>query len=312
MVRDRLSEFQNRTLNSEPQRSPTTAGQLQLSPAGLVLDTAARSQRFLQHVNELRESIDQLQRRIQNLQEKQTELLSQTVVQPQERDRLAILIDEIKQHTHSLRPRLRRVEEDLQKDETDAPMEFRTGAELRIRRNQCEMLKLRLNELLSLFNHTQHDYKQRVSKRVKRQLELAGERVSSDDVDRMLESKSQEVFYRQMNPTSYAAKMALEDATNRHDEILQLEQSISELNDLFRDMFELVHSQGQMVDHIAANVESATDFVRDAQFNVKKAVQYKKSAQRTKCIIGLIVVSVLLLLFVLLAVVIKSSVPGVK
>jgi t-SNARE complex subunit (syntaxin) len=67
---------------------------------------------------------------------------------------------------------------------------------------------------------------------VKRQLDLAGERVSAVDVEQMLESRSQEIFYRHLNPTSYAAKVALEDATSRHDEILQLEQSINELNEV--------------------------------------------------------------------------------
>lgn len=41
-----------------------------------------------------------------------------------------------------------------------------TGAELRIRRNQCEQLKRRLHDVLSLFNDSQHDYKRRVSSKL--------------------------------------------------------------------------------------------------------------------------------------------------
>lgn len=40
-----------------------------------------------------------------------------------------------------------------------------------------------------------------------------------------------------------AAKMALDDATSRHNELMKLEQSIIELNEIFKDMYELVHSQ---------------------------------------------------------------------
>jgi predicted nucleic acid-binding Zn-ribbon protein len=154
---------------------------MEMNVSHLSYDTASRSQRFLQHVNELRESIDQLQRRISALHEKQANILSQTVVGPDDKvafdwtiqshdhnrrnlkEQLSTLIDEIKQHIRSLRPRVRRIEEDLSRDEADAPTEFRTGAELRIRRNQCEMLKLRLNDLLVLFNKAQLEYKQRVS-----------------------------------------------------------------------------------------------------------------------------------------------------
>uniref|UniRef100_A0A915EPW4 t-SNARE coiled-coil homology domain-containing protein n=1 Tax=Ditylenchus dipsaci TaxID=166011 RepID=A0A915EPW4_9BILA len=162
----------------------------------------------------------------------------------------------------------------------------------------CETLKHRLNELLMVFNQTQFDYKQRVSRRVRRQLDLAcGEHLSSTEVDQMLESKSQEVFYRQVNPISFAGQMALEDATSRHNEILQLEQSIGELNEIFRDMYELVHSQNEVVDHIASNVEAATEFTKNAKIQVTRAVTYKKSAQRKKCIITLISIALLLIVF---------------
>jgi t-SNARE complex subunit (syntaxin) len=40
-----------------------------------------------------------------------------------------------------------------------------------------------------------------------------------------------------------SARQALDDATNRHNEILKLERSISELNDLFVDIYELVALQ---------------------------------------------------------------------
>lgn len=173
---------------------------------------------------------------------------------------MSALIEEIKQKTKALRPRIRQIDVDLKRDEcSPANDALRTGAELRIRRNQCEMLKRRLNDLLALFNHAQIEYRQRVSsklfssfflifvtdflERVKRQLDLAGTHLSSTTVDQMLLSDSQEIFYRQVNPLSMAAQMALDDATSRHNEILKLEQSIYELNDIFKDMYELVHSQ---------------------------------------------------------------------
>ena len=79
--------------------------------------------------------------------------------------------------------------------------------------------------------------------RVKRQLEMTGTDISGPEIDQMLESKTTDVFYRQINPISVEGRMALEDATNRHNEILQIEQSISELQEIFEDIFELVHKQ---------------------------------------------------------------------
>ena len=304
MVRDRLNEFQSRfndynTATSaanpvfNPYNNPLSANSPQspdeINVSRLAYDTADRAQRFLQHVDALRKNIDQLQKRVHNLQQRQAAVLSQTIVKVEEKEQLSALIEEIKLKTKSLRPQVRQLEADLRRDEAAPTNDAqRTGAELRIRRNQCEMLKLRLNELLALFNHAQIEYRQRVSKRVKRQLDLAGTHLSSSVVDKMLASNSNEIFYRQVNPLSMAAQMALDDATSRHNELMKLEQSITELHDIFKDMYDLVHSQNETVDHIAINVESANEFTHDAQIKIKHAVSYKKAAQRKKCLITLI------------------------
>jgi hypothetical protein len=62
-----------------------------------------------------------------------------------------------------LKPRVRAIEADLKRDEANGSNQFRTSAEFRIRRDQCEMIKKKLNDLLQMFNHTQVEYKQRVS-----------------------------------------------------------------------------------------------------------------------------------------------------
>lgn len=72
---------------------------------------------------------------------------------------------------------------------------------------------------------------------------MAGEYLDSEDVDRMLESNSEEIFYRQINAATASARAALADATTRHNEILNLEQSIGELNDLFGELHALVALQ---------------------------------------------------------------------
>lgn len=43
--------------------------------------------------------------------------------------------------------------------------------------------------------------------------------------------------------SSAAAQSAIADASSRHAEILRLEQSVSELNEMYNDIAFLVHSQ---------------------------------------------------------------------
>lgn len=52
-----------------------------------------------------------------------------------------------------------------------------------------------------------------------------------------------QVFYREVNPLSIAGKIALQDASARHEEILELERSLSILQEMFTDIHDLVHQQ---------------------------------------------------------------------
>ena len=65
-------------------------------------------------------------------------------------------------------------------------------------------------------------------------------------------------------------------------EILELEQSITELYQIFVDMAALVDAQGEMIDDISKNVEQATAWTGEAVKNLKVANKYTKK-KRKKC-----------------------------
>jgi chromosome segregation ATPase len=125
-----------------------------------MFDTRPQTINVLQQMDELRQSINRLEERIRLLNQKQSGVLSQTVVGANSKDELENSIDEIKQHIRSLKPRIQDIEQSIKQDEQTGN---RTSADLRIRRNQCEQLKRRLHDVLTLFNDTQTDYKRRVS-----------------------------------------------------------------------------------------------------------------------------------------------------
>ena len=93
--------------------------------------------------------------------------------------------------------------------------------------------------------------------RVRRQLAAVGENVSQEDVEKMLSEKGQDlvallngkkrkliqIFFRQVNPLSVTGKAAIDDAKQRHGEIMKLEESILELHDCYIDMQNLVAMQ---------------------------------------------------------------------
>ncbi|CAD5229634.1 unnamed protein product [Bursaphelenchus okinawaensis] len=300
MTRDRLRELQERA--RARQEAPT---QIVIDPQNLVNDDNAHTMDILNQTEEVRQSINRLEDRIKDLNHKQTAILGKTIVSSDQKYELERAIDEIKEHIKALRPRIREIDVNVRQYEKS---EHATVAQLRIRKNRCEQLKMRLQEVLHLFNNSQVEYKRRVSRRVKKQLDMAGQTLSADDVHHMMESNSEEVFYREINPLSASAQTVLEDATNRHNEILRVERSIKELNDIFLEVYELVHMQDGLVNNIAKNVETAAEYTKEGNVMINRAVTYKKQAQRKTiiCIMVAIGIVVALLLVILIFLLPKS------
>lgn len=82
----------------------------------------------------------------------------------------------------------------------------------------------------------------------------------------------------------------------RESEIRNIEQSVGELNELFRDVAHMVHEQGAQLDIIEENVETTHDASRGAHINLKQASNYQKSARSKACILLLILMIVVVII----------------
>ncbi|KAJ9623393.1 SNAP receptor [Taxawa tesnikishii (nom. ined.)] len=89
----------------------------------------------------------------------------------------------------------------------------------------------------------------------------------------------------------------------RESEIRNIEQSVGELNELFRDVAHMVHEQGQSLDIISDNVTSTRDDTRGADQNLRTASRHQRNARNKACCL-------LLILAVVLTVVILAVVLG--
>jgi t-SNARE complex subunit (syntaxin) len=82
----------------------------------------------------------------------------------------------------------------------------------------------------------------------------------------------------------------------RESEIRNIEQSVGELNELFRDVAHMVHEQGVQLDSIEENVTVTRDSAQGAHINLKQASNYQKSARSKACILLLILAIVLVII----------------
>ncbi|RAL64553.1 hypothetical protein DID88_002027 [Monilinia fructigena] len=66
----------------------------------------------------------------------------------------------------------------------------------------------------------------------------------------------------------------------REAEIRNIEQGVTELNELFRDVAHIVNEQGESLDTIANNVENVHSDTRGADLELRSAARYQKNARR--------------------------------
>ncbi|KAK5152341.1 hypothetical protein LTR04_006428 [Oleoguttula sp. CCFEE 6159] len=89
----------------------------------------------------------------------------------------------------------------------------------------------------------------------------------------------------------------------RESEIRNIEQSVGELNELFKDVAHMVHEQGEQLDIIADNVQGVRDDTQGASTELRTAERHQRSARGKACCL-------LLILAVVLTVVILAVVLG--
>ncbi|KAK3737538.1 hypothetical protein QZH41_010643, partial [Actinostola sp. cb2023] len=87
-------------------------------------------------------------------------------------------------------------------------------------------------------------------------------------------------------------EVSIEMIEERERAIRQLESDIVGVNEIFRDLANMVHEQGDVIDSIEANVESAAVHVETANVQLEKARDYQKASRKKLCCILVILVVV--------------------
>uniref|UniRef100_A0A0K0F8N4 t-SNARE coiled-coil homology domain-containing protein n=1 Tax=Strongyloides venezuelensis TaxID=75913 RepID=A0A0K0F8N4_STRVS len=77
----------------------------------------------------------------------------------------------------------------------------------------------------------------------------------------------------------------IEEIRQRQLALQQLEEDISDVNQIFKDLAKLVHEQGDMVDSIEDNIDSAQIYVEQGSANVQQALHYQQKARQKQLLL---------------------------
>ncbi|XP_049289674.1 syntaxin-1A isoform X1 [Anopheles funestus] len=245
---------------------------------------------FFKEVEEIRMMIDKIQANVEEVKKKHSAILSAPQSDEKTKQELEDLMADIKKTANRVRGKLKGIEQNIEQEEQQS----KSNADLRIRKTQHSALSRKFVEVMTEYNRTQTDYRERCKGRIQRQLEITGRATTNEELEEMLEQGNSAVFTQGIIMETQQAKQTLADIEARHADIIKLENSIRELHDMFMDMAMLVESQGEMIDRIEYHVEHAMDYVQTATQDTKKALKYQSKARRKKIII-LVCLSILLI-----------------
>ncbi|XP_032823358.1 syntaxin-1A isoform X3 [Petromyzon marinus] len=256
----------------------------------VIVDRDHFMDQFFEQVEEIRGDIEKVAENVQEVKKKHSAILSAPNTDEKTKQELEDLMADIKKTANRVRSKLKAIEQDIEKEET----ENRSSADLRIRKTQHSTLSRKFVEVMTEYNSTQSDYRERCKGRIQRQLEITGKTTTNEELEDMLESGNPAIFTSGIVLDSKIDKQALSEIESRHNDIIKLETSIRELHDMFLDMAMLVESQGEMIDRIEYNVEHSVDYVERAVSDTKKAVKYQSKARRMM-IVGAIIVTLVVM-----------------
>ena len=248
---------------------------------------------FFAQVGEIWTMIEEVEKNVEEVKKKHSDILSAPQTDEKTKHELEDLMADIKKNAHRIRGKLKDIEQIIKEEE----QQNKSSADFRIRKTQHSTLSCKFVEVMSEYNRTQIDYRERCKSRIQRQLEITGRTTTNEELENMLEQDNPAIFTQGIITETEQAKQTLADIEARHADIMKLETSIKELHDMFMDMAVLVEAQGEMVDRVEYHVEQAKDYVQTATRETRMAAIYQSKARRKKIMI-LICLTVLVIIVV--------------
>jgi len=176
-----------------------------------------------------------------------------------------------------------------------------SSPESAMRQNMADTLTQKFAEVLRSYQTAQNEYKDKVKTRMSQKVRIVKPDATQDEIDEAIESGTADQLYRvgtlDQQHLHSQAKNALSYIQDRHREIVQIEQSILELRDLFVDMAIMVESQGAVLDTVESNVNSAIlDTGAGAELMADTNKLQKKSRKKMIILLIIFVIIVIALL----------------
>ncbi|KAJ5698087.1 t-SNARE [Penicillium macrosclerotiorum] len=141
-----------------------------------------------------------------------------------------------------------------------------------------------LKEEIRLYQATQSDFQKRLAEQVRRRYQIANPEATPDEVERGVELviQGQEQAFMTPGTRSRQANDARQATMARSAAIRKIEQDMTELANMFRDVNELITQQEPAVTQISQGAEETHRNVQQANTKLDSAITSARNARRWK------------------------------
>lgn len=172
--------------------------------------------------------------------------------------------------------------------------------EVSVKRAQHSGLAKKLMDAASAYQEVQSRYKEQYKNRIRREYRVAKPGATEQEIEEAIQANTN-VFASQIATQQIAKhKKAYEDINLRHQEILKIEKSVTELYDLFIEMQQMLEVQQEQINFVESNVETAVGDIEQGNKEMQKAIKHRKSSRKISWIICICVTIVIVVAVILI------------
>lgn len=238
---------------------------------------------FFASVSEIQVAIKQGREGVQGMGSLIEDVLQATTRDRQQAasNRLAQATDEINGHIASASASLQALKAKADTEEQRQP----NSTEGKIRSNMQHAMARKHQHLVLDFQKTQMNFKQVLEQREAREMQLLIPDASEDDVHRMIQEgqTSSHLMVQKMAGIHANIHEEVQRIREKHNDILKLEQSISDLAQMFQEMAVLIETQGEMIDSIEMNVHNTNTYMCKAEKQLVTTRKLQISNRKWMC-----------------------------
>ncbi|KAG9016309.1 Plasma membrane t-SNARE, secretory vesicle fusion [Tulasnella sp. 427] len=213
-------------------------------------------------------------------------------------------LDALVEDTRTLSGNLKRRIQDLER-------RGGAGRDGQIRKQQSGLVKSKFVEAIQNYQEVEKQYRAKYKARLERQYKIVNPNATPDEVQAVVNNEGDGQIFAQalMNSQRYGqSKAAYNEVQERHKDIMKIEQTITELAQLFNDMSVLVEQQDETLNVIEAHAAQVNVDTEAGLKHTEAAVDSAKAARKKRWICFWICVIIAIIIAIVVAVVVTQHI----